>query len=62
MSRIDGLFKLAAKETGFGVRKWVKPESLEGLRYTPLATDCLKLKRTPLSEFKNYMAGIERER
>ena len=52
MSRIDGLFKLAAKETGFGVRKWVKPESLEGLRYTPLATDCLKLKRTPLSEFK----------
>lgn len=61
MSRIDGLFKLAAKETLFGVRKWVKPESLEGLRYTPLATDCLKLKKNPLSEFKNYMAGIERE-
>ena len=43
------------------MRKWVKPESLEGLRYTPLATDCLKLKKNPLSEFKNYMAGIERE-
>jgi len=43
------------------VRKWVKPESFEGLRYTPLATDCVKLKKTPLAEFKNYMAGIERE-
>ena len=43
------------------MRKWVKPESFEGLRYTPLATDCVKLKKTPLAEFKNYMAGIERE-
>lgn len=61
MVRIDSLFKLASKETGFGVRKWVKPESFEGLRYTPLATDCVKLKKTPLAEFKNYMAGIELE-
>ena len=25
--------------------KWVKPESFEGLRYTPLATDCVALKK-----------------
>lgn len=61
MARIDGLFKLAVKEAGFGVKKYVKPEKLEGLRYTPLATDCVKLKKTPLTEFKSYMAGIERE-
>lgn len=61
MSRIDGLFKLAARERGFGVRRWTKPENLEGLRYAPIVTDCVKLKKTPLIEFRNYMSGIERE-
>ena len=61
MVRIDGILKLAARETGFGVKKCVKPQTFEGLRYSPLVTDSLKLKKTPLMEFKSYMAGLERE-
>ena len=62
MTRIGGILKLAIKKSCFGVRKIAKPENLEGLHYTPLATDCVKLsKKNPLAEFKSYISGIERE-
>lgn len=48
MVRIDSLFKLASKETGFGVRRWTKPENLEGLRYAPFAKDYEKLSKDAL--------------
>lgn len=61
MARIDGLFNLAARETGVCVRKFVRPKTLEGLTYSPLATDTFKIRRTAFSDFKKYMSGVARE-
>ena len=61
MTRIGSVLEFGNKKVGLGVRKFLVPQTLNNLKYSPLKTDCVDLRKSPLDEFKNYMLAIERE-
>ena len=46
MIKFEGMLKSVVNETGFGIKKMAKPQSIEGSNYSWLANDCVELTNT----------------